>query len=115
MLLPLQQPGALYPQLPIGEGIQNGTTFKLKGGDGAEQGSLGPSRKGGHTEGSPRWDGQGIGHNTQTSFLNPDPFHQWYGIKKVARVRVNRESCMALLDNGTQINTIMLGLSKTVP
>ena len=27
----------------------------------------------------------------------------------VARVRVNRESCMALLDNGAQINTIMPG------
>ena len=30
--------------------------------------------------------------------------------QNVARVRVNRESCMALLDNGTQINTITLGL-----
>ena len=45
----------------------------------------------------------------QSPFLNPDPFYQWYGIKNIARVRVNGESCMALLDNGTQINTIMLG------
>ena len=29
--------------------------------------------------------------------------------KKIARVRVNRESCMAFLDNGAQINNIMLG------
>ena len=29
--------------------------------------------------------------------------------KNVARVRVNGESCVALLDSGTQINTIMLG------
>ena len=27
----------------------------------------------------------------------------------MARVRVNGDSCMALLDNGTQINTIMPG------
>ena len=27
--------------------------------------------------------------------------------KNVAKVRVNRESCMALLDKGAQINTIM--------
>ena len=44
----------------------------------------------------------------QTPFLNPDPFNQWYGIKNVARVRVNRESCMFLLDNSTQVNTITL-------
>ena len=43
------------------------------------------------------------------SFLNPNPFHQWYGIENVARVRFNGDSCMALLDNGTQMNTIMLG------
>ena len=42
----------------------------------------------------------------QTPFLNPDPFQCWHGIKNVARVRINGESCMALLDNGVQINTI---------
>ena len=41
----------------------------------------------------------------QTPLLHPDPFHQWYGIENVAKVRVNGESCMALLDNGAQINT----------
>ena len=40
---------------------------------------------------------------------NTDPFNQWYGIENVARVRVSGERCMALLDNGAQINTIMLG------
>ena len=44
----------------------------------------------------------------QTPFLNLDPFQQWYGIKNVAKVRINGESCMALLDNGAQINTITL-------
>ena len=111
-LLPLQQPGALYLQLPIGEGIQNGLTFKPKGGNGAEEGSLDPSWKGNHSEGAPRQDVQGIGHHTKTPFLNPNPFHQWYGIKNVAKVRVNRESCIALLDNGAQINTIMPGFVK---
>ena len=44
----------------------------------------------------------------QTLFLNPDPFQQWYGIENVAKVKINGESCMALLDNGAQVNTIML-------
>ena len=33
--------------------------------------------------------------------------------KKVARVRVNGESCMALLNNGTQINTFAPNFIKT--
>ena len=43
----------------------------------------------------------------QTPFLNPDPFQQWYGIENVAKVKINGESRMALLDNGAQVNTIM--------
>ena len=43
----------------------------------------------------------------QTPFLNLDPFQQWYGIENVAKVKINGESCMALLDNGAQVNTIM--------
>ena len=43
----------------------------------------------------------------QTPFLNPDPFQQWYRIENVAKVKINGESCMALLDNGAQVNTIM--------
>ena len=82
-------------------------TFKLKRGDGTKEGSLDPSRKSGHAKGTPGWDAQGAGCHNQTPFLNPNPFHRWYGIENVARVRVNRESCMALLDNGTQINTII--------
>ena len=44
----------------------------------------------------------------QTPFLNPDPFWQWYRIKNIAKVRINGEGCIALLDNGAQINTITL-------
>ena len=61
--------------ITIGEGIQNGPTYKLKGGDGAEEGTLDPSRKGDHTKGPPRWDAQGIECHAQTTFLNPKPFH----------------------------------------
>ena len=39
--------------------------------------------------------------------MNPDPFQHWNGVKNIARVRINVESCMALLDNGVQINTVM--------
>ena len=42
----------------------------------------------------------------QTPFLNSDPFLQWYGVKNIAKVRINGERCMALLDNGMQINMI---------
>ena len=45
---------------------------------------------------------------SQTPFLNLDPFQQWYGIENVAKVKINGERCMALLDNGAQINTIIL-------
>ena len=42
----------------------------------------------------------------QTPFLNLDPFLQWYGIENIAKVKINGESCRALLDNGAQVNTI---------
>ena len=42
----------------------------------------------------------------QTPFLNPDPFQHWYRVKNIAKVKINGESCKALLDNGGQINTI---------
>ena len=51
---------------------------------------------------------QGIKTNSQTPFLNLDPFQQWYRIKNMAKVKINGESCMALLDNSAQVNTIML-------
>ena len=92
--------------MPNGEGIQNSYPFKLKEGDSTREGSLDPSSQDGHAKGAPGGDTQGIGCCTQTSFFNPNPFHQWYGIKNVAKVRVIGESCMALLDNGAQINTI---------
>ena len=44
----------------------------------------------------------------QTPFLNPDPFQQWYRIQNVAKVKINGESCLPLLENGAQVNTIML-------
>ena len=76
---------------------------------GAQEGSPSPSRKGDHTKGAQRWDTQGIKCWTQTPFLNHDPFNWWYGMDNVVRIRVNGESCMALLDNGAQINTITPG------
>ena len=38
--------------------------------------------------------------------MNLNPFQQWYGIENVAKVKINGESCIALLDNGAQVNTI---------
>ena len=99
--------------MPIGEGIQNSHPFKLKGGDGTGKGSPDPSSQGGQVEGTPGGDAQGVGHHRHTSFLNPNPFHQWYEIKNVARVRSNGESCMALLNDDAQINTIMLSFVES--
>ena len=38
--------------------------------------------------------------------MNLDPFQHWYGVESIAKVKINGESCKALLDNGAQINTI---------
>ena len=78
MLLPLQQPRSFHQGLSLGEISQKGTEFKLQRGDGAKEGSLDPSRKGYSAKGAPGqdtqgWDAQGIGHCTQTPFLNPQP------------------------------------------
>ena len=48
-----------------------------------------------------------------TPFLNPDPFQHWYGVENVAKVKINGESCMALLDNDMQINTITSSYVKS--
>ena len=45
--------------------------------------------------------------------MNPDPFQHWYGVKNVAKVKINGDSCMALLNNGAQINTIMHSYMKS--
>ena len=65
-----------------------------------------PTRMSEHEE-PPDGGSRGIKTTLQTPFLNLDPFQQCYRIENVARVRINGESCMALLDNGAQINTIM--------
>ena len=89
--------------------IQVSYQFKLKGGDGTGEGRLDPSSQGGQAKGASTGDAQGIGQHTQTPFLNSDPFHQWYGIWKHSQGKDwHGESGMALLDNGVQINTIML-------
>ena len=49
---------------------------------------------------------------SQTPFLNPHPIQHWYRIENVAKVKINGESCMALLDNGAQVNTITLRYVK---
>ena len=56
---------------------------------------------------------QGVGWCTQTPFLNHDPFQHWYGDENVAKVKINGDSCMAVLDNGMQINTIMPSYVKS--
>ena len=77
-----------------------------EGGDGNNEGSLDPSNNNKCHEEPPDGGSQGVKTTMQTPFLNLDPFQRWYRIKNVAKVRINGESCMALLDNGAQTNTI---------
>ena len=72
------------------------------------EGSPCPSGNSGCHKEPPTGGLRGIRTTSQTPFLNPDPFQWWYGIENVAEVKINGESCMALLDNGTQVNTITL-------
>ena len=56
---------------------------------------------------APKGGAKGVGSCKQTPFLDLNPFLQWCGDKNIAKVRISGESCMALLDNGVQIKTIM--------
>ena len=80
---------------------------KWEEGDGVDKGSPDPSGND-KCHRAPHRGSWGVKTSLQTPFLNLDPSQQWYGVEKVARVRLNGESCMSLLDNGTQINTITL-------
>ena len=106
VLLSLYQFGALHLQLPISKSIESKYTVKLQGGNGAKEGSPGPSDESDHAQNPPGGGPQGKEQCTQTPFLNPDPFQHWYRVENVAKVKINGESCMALLNNGAQINTI---------
>ena len=72
-----------------------------------KKGAQAPSDESNHANDAPRGSAQGVEQCTQTAFLNPGPFQQWHRVENVAKVKINGESCMALLDNGMQINTIM--------
>ena len=82
--------------------------FKWQGWDSIKEGSLDPSDNSQCIKASPHRQ-RFLRHKApqQTPFLNLDPFQYWHWVKNVARVSINGESCMTLLDNGTQINTIM--------
>ena len=77
-----------------------------KEGMASKKGARTPLATGQHTKEPPDRGFQGIKPPQQTPFLNPDPFQWWHGVENVARVRINGDSCIALLDNGEQINTI---------
>ena len=77
--------------------------LKWEGGHSNNEGSPDPSQ-GNKCHKEPLKGGSGgMKSSLQTPFLNPDPFQHWYGIENV---KINGESCMALLDNGAQVNTI---------
>ena len=67
--------------MSVGESIHVRYPFKPKGGDDTREGSPDPSSQGDQAEGAPGGGAQGIVHCTQTPFLNPNPFLQWYWVK----------------------------------
>ena len=97
---------AFHLGLFVHESLKGKHTVKLQGGDGTKEGSLGPSDKNDNAQGLPGGGPQGVKQFKQTPFLNPDPFQCWYRVENVAEVKIKGDSCMALLDNGVQINTI---------
>ena len=56
-----------------------------------EKGAWTPQVKVTMAKGTSRGDAQGIGHHKQSPFLNFNPFYWWYGVKNVAKVRINEE------------------------
>ena len=83
-------------------------TVKWEGGDGNNKGSPDPSFNSKCCKEPPEGGSRGVKMTSQTPYLNLDPFQQWYGIENVIKVKINGESCMALLDNSAQVNTITL-------
>ena len=81
--------------------------MKWEGGDSNNKGNPDPSNNNEHGKESPEGGSGDIRTTPQTPFLNLDPFRQWYRIENIAKVKINGESCMAFLDNGIQVNTIM--------
>ena len=94
------------------EDHQGQEAVKQEGGDGNGEGSLDPSEISQCHKEPPTGGSRGVESSLQTPFLNPDPFQQWYGMENVAKVKINGESYMALLDKGAQVNTITLRYIK---
>ena len=68
------------------------------------KGSPDPSNHNKHHKEPPEEGSGSVKSHMHTPFMNLDPFQQWYGIENVAKVKINGESCMVLLDNGAQVN-----------
>ena len=48
----------------------------------------------------------------ENSLLNPDPLIPWSRPENIAPVRINDESCWALLDKGSMVNAVPLEFAK---
>ena len=99
--------------MSISESLERQYAVKLQGGDSIKEGSPGPSDENDNAQEPPGGGSQGIRQLMQTPFLNLHPFKHWYRVENIAKVKINGESCMALLDNGMQINTIMPNYVKS--
>ena len=86
-----------------------------KGGD--PEGGFGPSEEEitdkNDSPGDPGLDVVDINLQMLSSFLNPDPYTQWYIVENVARATIGGQQCWVLLDNGCQVNSITLQFIET--
>ena len=68
---------------------------------------LSPSEVSCQSANIPRWKPLSIMTSWKTPFLNQDQLTHWSESENIAWVRINDESCWALLDNGSTISAVM--------
>ena len=78
----------------------------------AKKGRSGPPEFSCHSVNLPSWNYLSGKISQKTPFLNLDPLTHWSGPKNIAQLRINDESCWALLDNGSTINAVTPELVK---
>ena len=92
---------------PLVRPFKENTQLNCKEGTASRKGAQTPQMKNDNAQEPPGGGSQGITWPKQTPLLNLDTCQHWHMVENVAKVKINGECCMALLDNGMQINTIM--------
>ena len=81
---------------PLIKTLRENTQLNGKEGTASKKGAQRPLTMVSTHKEPPDGGSQGIKPPQQNPFMNPDPFKLWHGVKNIARVRINGESCMVL-------------------